>query len=329
MKAVQVVRFGDPSVLEVSNVPDPVPGAGEISIDVTHAAVGLVDVFFRQGQFKDVPGMAQPPFVPGLEVVGTVREVGAGVERLEIGDRVVAMSGGSGTGGYASIFIAQAKRCIALPEGSVSSALAVSMIPNGAMAHVALTRVARLAPGESVLIHGATGGLAAAFAAIAKQLGASRIVGTVRQSRLQAAKSTKLPYDEIVDSAMLPEALGDVKFDVVIDPVGGRSRSKSIELMRLGGRLVVVGNADGDWAHEVRTNDLWLQNKSVTGFNAGAYLQAFPELVPPALAAALQAVADGHGDIHVEELSFEQASLAHARMEGKTIEGRMVLVPNR
>jgi NADPH2:quinone reductase len=327
MKAVQVVRFGDPSVLEVANLPDPEPGAGEISIDVTHAAVGLVDVFFRQGHFKDVPGMAQPPFVPGLEVAGTVRALGPGVAGFAIGDRVVAMSDGSGTGGYASIFIAQAARCIVLRGNSVSSRLAVSMIPNAAMAHVALTRVARLAAGESVLIHGAMGGLAAGFAAMAKQLGASRIVGTVRQSRLDAAKATGLPYDDIVDSAQLPGVLADEKFDVVIDPVGGSARSSSLELMRLGGRLIVAGNASGDWAHEVKTNDLWLQNKSVIGFNAGAYLQAFPELVQPALAAALQAVIAGFGDINVEELPFEEAAMAHTRMEGKTIEGRIVLVP--
>src|SRR5690348_14940321 len=107
MKAVQATRFGEPSVLEVVELPDPVPGPGEIAIDVTHAAVGLVDLFFREGRFKDQPAMPQPPFVPGLEVAGTVRALGDAVSGFEIGEPVVSMSNG-GVGGYASIFIARA-----------------------------------------------------------------------------------------------------------------------------------------------------------------------------------------------------------------------------
>lgn len=94
MKTVQVNRFGDPAVLQLTDLPDPSPSPGEITIDVTHAAVGLVDVFLRQGQFKDVPAMAQPPFSPGLEVTGTVRALGNGVQEFRSGLRVVAISAG-------------------------------------------------------------------------------------------------------------------------------------------------------------------------------------------------------------------------------------------
>ncbi|WP_373279184.1 alcohol dehydrogenase catalytic domain-containing protein [Skermania piniformis] len=76
MHAVQATAFGEPSVLTVVELPDPVPGPGQVAIDVTHAAVGLIDLYFRQGVYRDVPGMAQPPFVPGLEVAGTVHRGG-------------------------------------------------------------------------------------------------------------------------------------------------------------------------------------------------------------------------------------------------------------
>ncbi|MFD2837356.1 hypothetical protein ACFS3C_14795 [Azotobacter vinelandii] len=133
-------------------------------------------------------------------------------------------------------------------EGSgIDPALAVAVIPNAAMAHVALTQVAHLAQGESVLVHDALGGFAAAFPGIAKQIGASRVVGTVRTDKLSVAAKTKLPYDRIVDSDALLGTLGDERFDVVIDPVGGAVRSHSFALMKPGSRLIVAGNASGDW----------------------------------------------------------------------------------
>src|ERR1700753_3084743 len=113
MKAVQVTQFGDPAVLEVVDRPDPTPGPGQVAIDVTHAAVGLIDLFFRQGLYKDRPGMPQPPFVPGLEVAGTVRALGDGVAGYRAGEQVVAMSR-TGTGGYASVYVADATQVVSV-----------------------------------------------------------------------------------------------------------------------------------------------------------------------------------------------------------------------
>lgn len=327
MKAIQVTQFGGPDVLALNDLADPTPGPGEITIDVSHAAVGLVDIYFRQGAYKDLPGMAHPPFVPGLEVVGRVREVGAGVTDLRVGERVVSMSDGSGTGGYASIFVAKAAFVLSIEASDIDSALAVSVIPNAAMAYVALTSVARLQLGESVLVHGALGGFSAAFPGIAKQLGASRVVGTVRASKLEAAANTLLPYDHIVDSGQLPDALNNERFDVVIDPVGGVVRSHSFSLMQPGSRLIVAGNASGDWSHQVKTNDLWLGSMTVTGYNAGAYLRKNPQLVQPALRAALISVEAGLGEIVIDTLTFDKAVQAHELMESRALNGRIVLVP--
>jgi len=327
MKAVQVTQFGNPDVLVMVDVADPTPGPGEITIDVSHAAVGLVDIYFRRGEFKDVPGMALPPFIPGLEVVGTVREVGYGVTEFRAGEKVVSMSAGSGTGGYASIFVAKAAFVVSIEEFNIDPALAVSVIPNAAMAYVALTSVAHLQEGETVLIHGALGGFSSAFPGIAKQLGASRVVGTVRTSKLNAAVNTLLPYDQIVDSYELPMVLNNEKFDVIIDPVGGLVRSHSLALIKPGGRLIAAGNASSDWEHQVKTNDLWLGSITVSGFNSGAYLKKYPQLVRPALKAALKSVAAGLGEISIDTLSFSEAVQAHKLMESRELNGRIVLTP--
>jgi len=324
MRAVQITGFGDPGVLSVAELPDPVPGPGQIAVDVTHSAVGLVDVFFRQGLFKDRPGMPQPPFVPGLEVAGTVRALGAGVTGFAVGEQVVSMSA-TGTGGYASIYVAQAALTVSTQGHGIDPATAVAVVPNAALAHIALTAVAHLAAGESILVQGALGGFSAAFPGIARRLGASRVVGTVRSSKLDAAAGTKLPYDRIVDSADLTAALGDEKFDVIVDPVGGAVRTQSLALLKPGGRLIVAGNASGDWGHQVDTNRLWLGSATVSGFNAGAYLPTHSHLVRPALQAALAAVAAGLGETEIDVLPLSEAAAAHERMESRDLAGRIVL----
>lgn len=327
MRAVQATRFGDPTVLTVVDLPDPTPGPGQVAIDVSHAAVGLVDVFFRQGLYKDRPGMPQPPLVPGLEVAGTIRALGEGVTGFRVGERVVSMSA-TGTGGYASVYVGDAALVASIEGYGIDPALAVSVVPNAAMAHVAFTDVVHLREGERVLVHGALGGFSAAFPGIARRLGASRVVGTVRAGKLAAAAATKLPYDRIVDSAELPDALAGEKFDVVIDPVGGLLRTQSLGLMATGGRLLAAGNASGDWAHQIDSNQLWLGAITVAGFNSGAYLPTRPHLIRPALDAALTAVAAGLGQTEIDVLPFAEAVTAHQRMESRELDGRIVLTPD-
>lgn len=325
MKTVQAIAFGGPEVLRVVQAQDLSAGPGHVVIDVSHAVVGLIDVFIRKGYFKDVPGMAQPSFVPGLEVAGVVKEVGEGVTDVKVGERVVAMST-SGIGGYASQYIANASLVASLESTTIRPELAVSVVPNSAMAHVAFTRVAHLAKGESVLVNGALGGFASAFPGMAKWLGAGRVAGAVRATRLQSAQKSKLPYDVIIDSAKLDEV--NEKFDVIIDPVGGEVRTALLRLLKPSGRLIAVGNASEDWTHQVKSNDLWLGNISITGFNAGAYLPAHPETVKPALEAAICAAGRGLSEVEIEIYPFEQAQEAHRKMEDRNLEGRIVLVPN-
>jgi NADPH2:quinone reductase len=265
--------------------------------------------------------------VPGLEVAGTVRAVGDGVTGLEAGEPVVTLSANGGRGGYASVFISDAAFVTSLKGHDIDPGLAVTAVPNLATAWLALTQAIRLAPGESVLVHGALGGLAAGFPGMARQLGASRVVGTVRSDDLAAAQATRLPYDQVVDSAQLPGALDGQQFDIVVDPVGGPLRSVSLDLLAPLGRLLIVGNASGDWDHVISTTQVWMRNVAVAGFGAGLYLPSHKEMARPAAEAAIRAVADGLADAEVEEMPLRDAAVAHQRLEDRSVSGRIVLRP--
>src|SRR5215470_17089303 len=218
------------------------------------------------------------------------------------GEAVVTLSANSGTGGYAAIFVSDAPYVASLKDVNMDPALAVAVVPNGATAHLALTQIARIREGERVLVHGALGGLAAGFPGIARQLGASRVTGTVRASDLDAARQTGLPYDEIIDSAELPARLPGERFEVIIDPVGGAVRTASIDLLAPTGRLLLVGNASGDWNHQIDSNRIWRGNLAVLGFSTGSFLPGHKDLARPAATAAIRAAPAGLAQAHVETL---------------------------
>ncbi|MCW3065328.1 MAG: quinone reductase [Solirubrobacterales bacterium] len=327
MRAAVVTRFGDPDVFEVREMPDPIPGPGQVSIDVTHAAVGLIDVFIRQGLYKDREGLPQPPYVPGLEVAGIIRELGEGVDSFNVGEPVVTLSGTGAEDGYASISVVDARLAASLDGSGVDPALAVAALPNAATAYLALTRVAHLQQGETVLVHGALGGLASTFPGVARTLGASKVVGTVRPTSLATAKTSGLPYDRVIASDEFRDALIDERFDVVIDPVGGDLRTASLDVMAPLGRLLAVGNASGDWQHSAETNRLWSSNLAILGFNVGFYLPTHLELARAAAEGALKAVSEGLIDLHTDSLPLENAGEAHRRIEAGQVNGRILLVP--
>jgi NADPH:quinone reductase len=200
-------------------------------------------------------------------------------------------------------------------------------VPNSATAYLALTGVAHLQPGERVLVHGALGGLASAFPGVARILGAGAVVGTARRASLAAAQASALPYDDVVASEDLADGVGGQRFDVVVDPVGGQLRTDTLQVIAPMGRMLLVGNASGDWQHTVQTNALWVGNLAVLGFSVGSYLPAHPEQAHPAAEAALKAVSQGLVDIRTQTLPLAQAAEAHRRLESGTVGGRILLTP--
>jgi len=265
--------------------------------------------------------------LPGLEVAATIRALGDGVPGFAIAEPVVTLSGTGADGGYASVMVADAALTVRLDGTGIGPAAAVAAVPNAATAYAALTEVAHLKPGERVLVHGALGGLASAFPGVARTLGAAGVTGTARRSSLDAARTSALPYDEVIASEDLLAACGGQRFDVVIDPVGGQVRTDSLQVMAPLGRMLLVGNASGDWPHTVATNDLWLGSLAIAGFNAGYYFPAHPGQAQPAAQGAINAISRGLADIRTQVFPLAEAAEAHRRAENGPVTGRILLAP--
>ncbi|MGH3548113.1 MAG: alcohol dehydrogenase catalytic domain-containing protein [Pseudonocardiaceae bacterium] len=165
MRAVVVEKPGGPEVLRVVDGPAPSPDSGELSIDVDFAGVGFVDTLFRAGVFS-----LAPPFIPGIEVAGRVRELGAGVDGFRIGQPVAALLNdfgrGSRAGGYAEVAVARTGMVTAVPEGANLACVAAVLV-NGVTAWIALHRLARLQTSDDVVVLGASGGLGGAASRLA------------------------------------------------------------------------------------------------------------------------------------------------------------------
>jgi NADPH:quinone reductase len=323
MRAMAISQFGGPDVLLPVELPDPKPGPGQVTIDTTHAAVGLVDVFFRRGDLADQPGFPQPPFVPGLEVAGTIRELGEGVTGLHLGEPVVTLSQ-MALGGYASVTTAEATLAVSLQGAGLDRSQAVAALPNAATAYLALTRVAHLQEGESVLVHGAAGGLAAVFPQVARSLGASHVLGTV-SSHARIADTEHLGYDEVVTSDDFVKALDGRLVDVVVDPVGGAVRTASLDVLAPLGRILLLGHADRTPDTPITGDELWHKSAGMLGFAAGPYLQSNPSAALPAAEKVVALLASGRLTQHVDELPLADAAEAHRRLEAREVPGRVVL----
>jgi NADPH:quinone reductase-like Zn-dependent oxidoreductase len=231
MRAVVITEHGAPEVLQVQQRPDPRPGPGQVLIDVHAAGINFADVMARLGLYPDAP---KPPCVVGYEVSGVIAELGGGVERLEVGQRVVAPTR---FGGYAERAVAPADGVVALPDEVEFEAGAAIPI-NYATAWEALIRAGNLQPGERVLIQAAAGGVGIAATQIAKR-GGAEIWGTASPGKHAAIAG--FGVDHPVDYTRSGWERGVPKLDLVIDAIGGASFRRSYRLLRAGGRLVCFG----------------------------------------------------------------------------------------
>jgi len=323
MKSMSTTAYGPPEVIQEVRLPTPEPGEGEITIDVQYAAVGLIDAIIRRGTFAHLDYVPKPSYVPGLEVTGTVRTVGKGVTGLVIGEQVATVTLPN-SGGYAEVVAAPAALVVSLEGSGVDPVQAVAGLGNAATAYMALTELGNVKPGSRVLVHGVIGGLASAFPAVVRMLGASRVVGTVR-TRDKAEAAVSLGLDRVVVSDEFPGALQDEQFDLVIDPVGGEQRLATLDLMAQHARMLVVGSAAQDAGTTVDTNRIWRSNIGILGFSAGLALAEHPERGAAAGRAVLPLIANGQLKLPVTLLPLEEAAEAHAQMEARTVTGRLIL----
>jgi NADPH2:quinone reductase len=277
MRAQQITELTGPgSALTLGDVPEPeathmLTGTEGVVVDVRAAGVSFPEVLQTRGEYQVKPPL---PFVPGSEVAGVVRSAPEGAD-VRPGDRVAAFCM---LGGFAEVAVAPGFLTFALP-GALDFAQGAGLILNFHTAYFALVLRGRLAEGESVLVHGAAGGVGTASIQVAKGLGC-RVFAVVSSDEKERV-AREAGADEVLRSDgpwkdEAKEASGG-GVDVVLDPVGGDRFTDSLRSLGEGGRVVVVGFTGGS-IPEVRVNRLLLNNIDVVGAGWGAYVLGKPEV---------------------------------------------------
>jgi NADPH2:quinone reductase len=277
VRALQVKELSGPDAVELVDVPEPepshmlTPGEG-VLIDVEASAVSFPDVLQSRGLYQFKP---EPPFVPGAEVAGTVRSAPDGAA-VSAGDRVAAMTM---LAGWAEVAVAPAHMTFKLHD-RLDFAEGAALVLNYHTAYFSLKTRGRLAEGESVLVHGAAGGVGTATLQVAKGLGARTVAVVSTDEKEEVARAAGA--DEVVrsDGAWREQVqeLTDGGVDVVVDPVGGDRFTDSLRSLREEGRVVVVGFTEGS-IPEVKVNRLLLRNTEVIGAGWGAFVMPKPDVV--------------------------------------------------
>jgi len=284
MQAIVCQELVGPAGLRLAEVAEPRPGPGQVRIGVRACGVNFADSLITRGQYQKQP---QPPFSPGFEVSGEVLELGAGVTGIAPGDRVIAITP---HGGYAEQVVADSKRCVPMPAAMSWEHGAAFPVVFGT-SHVALLHRARLRAGETLVVHGASGGVGLTAVAIGKQLGATVIATASSAGKLQVAG--KHGADHLIDSshedvrARIKELTDGRGADVVYDPVGGELFTASLRSIAFEGRILVIGFAGGS-VPQIPANHLLVKNVDVIGVNWPAYAELNPEVMTASFQTLMQ-----------------------------------------
>ncbi|WP_347109773.1 NAD(P)H-quinone oxidoreductase [Paenarthrobacter sp. S56] len=263
MKAVFISQPGGPEVLEVRDIESPVPGEGEVLIDVVAAGLNRADVQQRRGFYPPPPGASE---IPGLEVSGRIAGFGPGVTKaFSLGDKVVALLSG---GGYAQQVAVPAEQVLRLPDG-VDLVTAAALPEVAATVYSNLIMTAQLQPGETVLVHGATGGIGTMAIQLAKAYGAKVAATAGTDEKVGTAKAflkadIAINYTEEDFPESLKAQNGGKGADVILDVVGAKYLQQNIDALADYGRLIIIGLQGGTKA-EINLGQLLSKRAAVIG----------------------------------------------------------------
>ena len=273
VKAVLCKTYGPPESLVLEDVEPLKPGRGQVVIGVKACGVNFPDTLIIQGKYQFKPPM---PFSPGSEVAGVVKEIGAGVEHVNVGDRVIAFTG---HGGFAEEALAEAAQLIPMPKGMDFITASAFVLTYGT-SHYALKDRAQLKPGETLLVLGAAGGVGLAAVEIGKVMGARVIAAASSDEKLEVCKQHGA--DEVINysSEDLRERVKELTrgegVDVVYDPVGGNYSEAALRGMAWGGRFLVIGFATGE-IPRIPLNLTLLKGCSIVGVFWGSFTARNPK----------------------------------------------------
>ena len=322
MRAIRLHEFGPAGNLRLDELPDPLPGAGQVRVAVGAAGVHKLDTTLRRGIRMGPAPLPQLPSVPGREVAGVVDALGPDVPPALLGRRVVVHLGPKGSGGYAEQVLAEADRLHAIPPG-VRDEVAVAAIGTGRTALLVLDQ-ARPTADDVVLVTAAAGGLGSIFVQVVKRAGAT-VIGLAGGPD-KVARALALGADQAVDYTA-PGWPGQVSAapTLLLDGVGGEPGRAALELLAPGGRILIFGWSAGE-PTELTTADLLAR-----GLTAGAALGPAALGDPGRIRAleerSLAAVAAGHWTIPTTAFPLAQAAAAHEALEQRATTGKVVLIP--
>ena len=336
MRQVVIPRYGAPDVFETREVPDPSPGDGEIRIRVRAAGVNFADILARLGLYPDAP---KPPMVVGYEVAGHIDAVGRSVVGVAEGDRVVALTR---FGGYADTVVVRADHAFHFPD-ELSDSEAAAVPVNYLTASLALYRMAALAPGETVLVHNAGGGVGIAATQLAR-LRRATVIGTASAFKHDALRSFGVDHAIDYRHANVAEEVRKVTHgrgvDVILDPIGGRSFTASYRMLAPLGRLIIFGlsaAAPGErrsiwhafqaWMSTPRFNPLSLinRNRGVFGLHIGHLWDERRQLAPLMEMLISELRAERLKPIVARTFPLERAADAHRFIQSRQNIGKVVL----
>ena len=280
MKAAVVRAFAPIENLQIGELPDPVPGKGQVVIDVKAAEVNYPDILVISGQYQIKPPL---PFAPGKTAAGIVSAVGADVAGLNVGDRVAAQVE---YGAFAEKLLASAVNVFPMPAAvDFTKGAALGLVYQ--TAHFALVERARLQKGDVVLVLGASGGIGVASVQMGKALGARMVIaGVLGHDNARVARQAGADAMVELGDANLREALRERVHqltdghgaDIVIDPVGGAANAAALRAMAWRGRMVIIGFAAGE-IPTIKANYLLVKNIEVSGLQWSDYRDRTPEWV--------------------------------------------------
>jgi len=324
MKAIVCKDWGPPDSLELQDLPDLVPQAGEAVIDVRAAGVNFPDVLTVQGKYQYRPEL---PFTPGNEFAGTVRAVGAGVSRFKAGDKVI---GFARSGAFAEQVCAPAEVLMPMPPGMDFDTAAAITLTYGTSHHAVVDR-AQLQAGETMLVLGAAGGVGLAAIEIGKALGARVIAAASSADKLDVCRAhgadVLIDYTKEDLREALKAANGGKGPDVIYDPVGGPYTEPALRSIAWRGRHLVIGFAAGE-IPKLPWNLLLLKGASVVGVFWGEFARREPQANVAAMRQMLGWMAEGKlKPLVSKRYALAETAQALNDMAARKVTGKVVIVP--
>ncbi len=324
MRALLCHSFGPVEDLRLEETADPVPGPGEILLEVRAAGVNFPDLLVVQGKYQVRPPL---PFVPGGECAGVVVGVGDGLDGALLGERRIAVGL---TGAFGEKMAVPAAKTVPMPEEMSFEVAAGTAITYGT-SYYALKQQGRLAPGESLLVLGAAGGVGLAAVELGAHLGAKVIAAASTEAKLDTAEQSgaaeRLNYSGLSPKALkeaIKELTGGRGADVVLDPVGGEVSEAALRSTAFDGRFLVVGFASGEIAR-VPLNLALLKGAHIIGVFWGSWMERQPGEAAENIAELMALLTSGKLRPKVTSYPLGQFTEAFASLAQRQAQGKLVL----